>query len=60
MNISRIGCPGDVLCPCPCKVLAFSCPHRPKCMARSRRCETVEPRSCRNANTIHIVWYGHH
>ena len=45
LNISRIGCPGDVLCPCPCKVLAFSCPHRPKCMARSRRCETVEPRS---------------
>ena len=26
-NISRIGCPGDVLCLCGCAEISFECPH---------------------------------
>lgn len=31
-NNSRKGCPGDIVCPCPCEVLAYACPHMPKCI----------------------------
>lgn len=31
-NNSRKGCPGDVRCACGCNVVAFTCPHIPRCV----------------------------
>lgn len=34
-NMSRKGCPGDIICTC--KRLAFTCPHTPNCIGLARR-----------------------